>query len=258
MSCDGGHLGFPIGIKKRNLVKDIPMIIHLQFGFNRFISFREEDLWNFSQSEHIIGLGSHIKYPTGTKNSNFVEDHPMSIPAKFGSNRPSGFGEEAWNVKGLQTTDDGRQAMAIVHLDLWSRWTNKKKSWEQFCLWTNLQNFPIHVIRALYIDVFLYPTVTIQASSRLKRSANHLWNNSDVCRKKFGEWSLLSLRRGLNLEKSTHYLSIYLQRIKKPKGRHMKRRDDRGGPLIENGRTKWTNKWRLDIKILIRGIIKSY
>jgi hypothetical protein len=33
--------------------------------------------------------------PTGTKNSNFVEDHPRNIPAKFGSNRPSGFGEEA-------------------------------------------------------------------------------------------------------------------------------------------------------------------
>jgi hypothetical protein len=32
MSCGGGHLGFPIGIKNRNLVKDIPMIIHLQFG----------------------------------------------------------------------------------------------------------------------------------------------------------------------------------------------------------------------------------
>jgi hypothetical protein len=43
---------------------------------------------------------------------------------KFGSNRPSGFGEEAWNVKSLQKTDDGRQVMAIVHLDLWSRWTN--------------------------------------------------------------------------------------------------------------------------------------
>ena len=123
MSCDGGHLGFPIGIKNSNLVKDIPMIIHLQFGFSQFISFREEDLWNFSQSEHIIGPGSHIEYPTGTKNSNFVEDHPRNIPAKFGSNRPSGFREEAWNVKSLQTTDDGRQVMAIVHLDLWSRWT---------------------------------------------------------------------------------------------------------------------------------------
>ena len=39
-----GHLGFPIGIKNSNLVKDIPMIIPLQFGFSQFISFREEDL----------------------------------------------------------------------------------------------------------------------------------------------------------------------------------------------------------------------
>jgi hypothetical protein len=43
-ACGGGHLGFPIGIKNSNLVKDIPMIIHLQFGFSQFISFREEDL----------------------------------------------------------------------------------------------------------------------------------------------------------------------------------------------------------------------
>jgi hypothetical protein len=43
-----------------------------------------------------------------------VEDHPRNIPAKFGSNRPSSFGVEAWNVKSLQTTDDGRQVMAIV------------------------------------------------------------------------------------------------------------------------------------------------
>jgi hypothetical protein len=36
---------------------------------------------------------------------NFVEDHARNIPAKFGSNWPSGFGEKAWNVKSLQTTD---------------------------------------------------------------------------------------------------------------------------------------------------------
>jgi hypothetical protein len=60
-----------------------------------------------SRSYSIIVPGSHIEYPTGTKNSNFVEDHPSNIPAKFGSNRPSGFGEEAWNVKSLQTTDNG-------------------------------------------------------------------------------------------------------------------------------------------------------
>ena len=150
MSCDGGHLGFPIGIKNSNLVKDIPMIIHLQFGFSQFISFGEEDLWNFSQSEHIIGPGSHIEYPTGTKNSNFVEDHPRNIPAKFGSNRPSGFGEEAWNVKSLQTTDDrrqttddrrqttddGRQVMAIVHM---AHDKQIKAKWN-LALWYALQN----------------------------------------------------------------------------------------------------------------------
>jgi hypothetical protein len=27
MSCGGGHLGFPIGIKNRNFVEDLPMII---------------------------------------------------------------------------------------------------------------------------------------------------------------------------------------------------------------------------------------
>jgi hypothetical protein len=35
------------------------------------------------QSEHIIGLGSHIEYPTGTKNSNFVEDHSRNIIFKY-------------------------------------------------------------------------------------------------------------------------------------------------------------------------------
>jgi hypothetical protein len=49
--------------------------------------------------EHIISPGSHVEYSTGKKNRNVVEDHPMNIPAKFGSNWPSGFGEEASNVK---------------------------------------------------------------------------------------------------------------------------------------------------------------
>jgi hypothetical protein len=34
MSCGGGHLGFPIGIKNTHLVEDLPMIIPGQFGFN--------------------------------------------------------------------------------------------------------------------------------------------------------------------------------------------------------------------------------
>jgi hypothetical protein len=41
MSCGGGHLGFPIGIKNK-FVEDLPMIIHGQFGFNCPSSLREE------------------------------------------------------------------------------------------------------------------------------------------------------------------------------------------------------------------------
>jgi hypothetical protein len=72
---------FTFQVSSPKPLKDIPMIIHLQFGFSQFISFREEDLWNFSQSEHIIGPGSYVEYPTGTKNLKFVEDHPRNIPA---------------------------------------------------------------------------------------------------------------------------------------------------------------------------------
>jgi hypothetical protein len=32
MTCGGSHLGFPIGITKRNFVEDLPMIIPGQFG----------------------------------------------------------------------------------------------------------------------------------------------------------------------------------------------------------------------------------
>jgi hypothetical protein len=42
MSCDGGHFGFPIGIKNRHFVEDLPMIIPGQFGLNFPSGFREE------------------------------------------------------------------------------------------------------------------------------------------------------------------------------------------------------------------------
>jgi hypothetical protein len=42
MSCGGGHLGFPISIKYRNFVEDLPMIILGKFGFNCPSGFREE------------------------------------------------------------------------------------------------------------------------------------------------------------------------------------------------------------------------
>jgi hypothetical protein len=48
-----------------------------------------------SKMATIAGHRLALDPPTGTKKSNFVEDHPGNIPAKFGSNRPSGYGEEA-------------------------------------------------------------------------------------------------------------------------------------------------------------------
>jgi hypothetical protein len=42
MSCGGGLLRFPFSIKTRNFVKDLPMTIPGQFGFNCPSGFREE------------------------------------------------------------------------------------------------------------------------------------------------------------------------------------------------------------------------
>jgi hypothetical protein len=42
MSCGGSHLGFLIGIKNRNFVEELPMIIPGQFDFNCPSGFREE------------------------------------------------------------------------------------------------------------------------------------------------------------------------------------------------------------------------
>jgi hypothetical protein len=74
MSCDGGHLGFPIGIKNSNLVKDIPMIVHLQFGFSQFISFREA-------AGHRLTLDPMGKYSTG-----FFSETTNMIKAKLHMN----------------------------------------------------------------------------------------------------------------------------------------------------------------------------
>jgi hypothetical protein len=48
-----------------------------------------EDLFNSSQSETRIALGSHICWPNGTKRRNLIENFTYMLPAKFGSIWPS-------------------------------------------------------------------------------------------------------------------------------------------------------------------------
>jgi hypothetical protein len=43
----------------------------------------------------LLALAAMLNIRLERKKSKFVEDHPRNIPAKFGSNWPSGFGEEA-------------------------------------------------------------------------------------------------------------------------------------------------------------------
>jgi hypothetical protein len=42
---------------------------------------------------------SHVGFQINAKNTNLVEDHPMNISGKFGSNLFNGFREEDLNVK---------------------------------------------------------------------------------------------------------------------------------------------------------------
>ena len=69
MSCGGGHLGSPIGIKNKNFVEDLPMIIPGQFGFNCPSGFREEAFWN------IFPIGSNVKLsPAVAAILNFISE----------------------------------------------------------------------------------------------------------------------------------------------------------------------------------------
>jgi hypothetical protein len=97
-SSHGGHLEFPIGKRFTSLVQDHQMIIPAKSQFNWLGGFWQEDFKNFSQSEHIIGPGSHVEFPIYTKNTNLV-DHPMNIYGKCGWNLFCGFREEELNVK---------------------------------------------------------------------------------------------------------------------------------------------------------------
>jgi hypothetical protein len=46
-----------------------------------------------------MDLDCHVGFQISTKNINLVEDHPMNISGKFGSNLFCGFRKEDLNVK---------------------------------------------------------------------------------------------------------------------------------------------------------------
>jgi hypothetical protein len=80
MYCGGGHLGFPIGIKNRNFVEDLPMIIP------------DAD----RKSKMAATAGHRLTLDPMGKYSNAFFSETTIIPGQFGFNCPSGFREEAF------------------------------------------------------------------------------------------------------------------------------------------------------------------
>jgi hypothetical protein len=104
MYCGGGHLGFPIGIKNKKFVENLPMIIPGQFGFNcsSGSSLKPHEQLKPNCPGMIIGRFSTncmFFMPIGNPRwppKKFVENLPMIIHGQFGFNYPSGFREEAF------------------------------------------------------------------------------------------------------------------------------------------------------------------
>jgi hypothetical protein len=84
---------FPIRsfVKSLKLIENHLMNIPTISQSNFTSSFWEENVWNFNQSECIIGPDSHVEFKINVMNSN------LSIPVKFSSNGSSGFAGD-WNV----------------------------------------------------------------------------------------------------------------------------------------------------------------
>jgi hypothetical protein len=64
------------------------------------ISANENTLWT---------LAAMLDFRSMPKNTNLVEDHPMNISGKYGSNLFRGFREEDLNVKRNRTDDNDEE-----------------------------------------------------------------------------------------------------------------------------------------------------
>jgi hypothetical protein len=96
MSCGGGHLGFPIGIKNRgpNMIKaKLYMNVHWMVLYKLYVFCSDMKFKMAATAELSLTLDPMRKM---IKNTHLVEDLPMIIPGQFGINYPSGFREEAF------------------------------------------------------------------------------------------------------------------------------------------------------------------
>lgn len=72
----------------------------------------EEDFFNSSYQKALMALETMFNNWSSPK-SQTVKNHPINIPVKFGSNWPSDFGEEDWNVNSLWGQQQRRQWQAL-------------------------------------------------------------------------------------------------------------------------------------------------
>jgi hypothetical protein len=83
MSCGGSHLGFPIGIKSRNFVEDLPMIIPGQFGFNCPVFQRRSILKHFPIGSNVKlspAVAAILKMIIGRSSTKFLFFMPIGNP----------------------------------------------------------------------------------------------------------------------------------------------------------------------------------
>jgi hypothetical protein len=84
MSCGGGHLGFPLGIKNRNC-SDMKFKMAATAGLSLTLDPMGRMFQNTSSLKPSC-RSRHFEFHIGTKNVEFVEDHPMNILVQFGFN----------------------------------------------------------------------------------------------------------------------------------------------------------------------------
>jgi hypothetical protein len=96
MSCGGGHLGFPIGIKNSKLVKNIPMIIpgHVFCSDMKFKMAATAGVSLTLDPKGKMFQNASSRFPISKKNINLVKDIPMIIHLQFGFSQFISFREE--------------------------------------------------------------------------------------------------------------------------------------------------------------------